>query len=337
LFNGFLGRTGNQARFSAGIGNRYDLFTSMPVSDFVRDSAGIKIYAAGKDKASLVNNYIEGLIRKEALEPGQWGYGADARLFLTGREAGNFRLQASIAKELKHNNGFFTAGFQQQINSAPYSYTNYENMYVRDSFDISKQEIVNAVFATIESARLRFSAGVKNYIITNYIYTNDSLKPVQYTIPINIQQIWIRKVFKFGSVYLDNQLAYQQYNSNAPVNIPTLMGRHQVTYENALFKKALNVAIGAEVRYNTAYKPAGYDFLLNRFFYQNTSIINNTPEISLFVNLKVRNRFRAFIMGDQLQQLLFGTTNTLLYVGMPVPSKFYSCLCNAQCHAAVWL
>ena len=93
------------------------------------------------------------------------------------------------------------------------------------------------------------------------------------------------------------------------------MGRHQLSIERALFRQRLKIASGLEVRYNTTYHPAGYDAVLNKFFYQNTSSVSNVPECALFLNFRIK-RFRAFVMGDNLQ-LLFSKENTILYTGMP--------------------
>jgi len=328
--NCFLGNVDNPAIIGAGLGSRYDVFTSTPVSNFLKDSLSYKLYTYGQDRTSMVNNYLYGVIKKPALSPSAWQYQAEAQLFFTGEEKGKFKLDAALGKNVK-DIGALVIGFSQQINTSPYSYTNYENAFTKDSFNLSKDEIINSVYGRLTIPGLKLSCGVSNYIITNYIYTReytdanlnvDSIKPQQYTIPITIQQAWIRKIFRFGSFILDNQLAYQMANQNAPVNLPLLMGRHQLSYEGALFKKAMAVAIGLDVRYNTAYKPSGYDFLLNRFFYQNNTSISNMPEVAFFINFKVKNKFRAFIMADQLQQIIPGVTNTLLYVGMPVASPY---------------
>ena len=93
------------------------------------------------------------------------------------------------------------------------------------------------------------------------------------------------------------------------------MGRHQFAYENALFHRRLKVTTGLEVRYNNAYKPAGYDALLNKFYYQNTTYVSNIPEAAVFLNFRIK-RFRAFIMGDNLQELF--AKNNILFVGTPV-------------------
>jgi len=316
LLNGFIGKEGDQLKFSAGLGNRLDQFISDPIPVPLRDTLfNQKVYGQGYDRITTVSNYFAGELKKEALHPGQWEYGANTQFFLTGPDAGDFTLNASVGKELKNMLGSFVAGFQQQLNSAPYSYTNYENVYTKLFYQFHK-ESVTCLYAALESPRFRLSGGVRNYLINNYIYLNDSEKPAQYSIPYNIIQVWGRKTFKVGNFFLDNELVYQEMPISAPVNIPVFMGRHQLSYERSLFNRALRTAVGIELRYNTAYHPAGYDALLNRFFYQNTAYVANVPEESVFLNIRIK-RFRGFIMCDNIQQLLF-KQNTILYVGTPI-------------------
>ena len=312
LLNGFIGKEGHELKFSAGIGNRYDQFTSLPVSNLIHDSLPKQVYSLGMDKSSIVSNYLEGELKKEALHPREWEYGANAKFFFTGQDAGNFLLNVLIGKEFASTS--FVAGFREQVNSAPYCYTNYENQFTKQFFSFS-DESVSQLYATLAISRWRLSGGVRSYVIGNYIYINDSEKPAQYTIPFTLNQAWIRKVFRIGNFFLDNELVYQQVPSNAPVNVPDVMGRHQFSYERAMFKKALKITAGIEVRYTTAYHPAGYDALLNRFFYQNSTYVANAPVASVFLNFRIK-RFRAFVMGDQLQEIF--TRNTILYVGTPV-------------------
>ena len=314
MLNGFVGKEDRQLEFSAGIGNRFDQFTSQPALQQIADSLPNKYYSLGWNRNKIISNYIEGTIKKEALQAGEWEYGANTKFFLTGEYAGNLLLNASVGRQLKNVLGSFVAGFQQQINSAPYSYTTYDNAYTTLSYAFNK-ETVNELYATIESPRFRLAAGVRNYIIDNYIYINEQETPAQYTIPFTLTQAWVRKTFRFGGFTLDNELVYQQLPAGAPVNLPLIMGRHQFAYENALFHRRLKVTTGLEVRYNNAYKPAGYDALLNKFYYQNTTYVSNIPEAAVFLNFRIK-RFRAFIMGDNLQELF--AKNNILFVGTPV-------------------
>ncbi len=324
--NGFIGKDDRQLTFSAGIGNRYDEFISQPVSNIIKDSLPKQVYSLGLDRSSIVSNYLTGEIKKEALASGAWEYGANAKFFFTGQDAGNLLLNATIGKQLK-TTASFVAGFMEQVGSAPYSYTNYENQYVKLFYSFTNESITS-LYATFESQKLRLSGGVRYYVIANYIYIDEAETPAQYTIPFTMIQVWGRKVFKVGNFYLDNELAYQQVPANAPVNVPALMGKHQFSYESNLFKRALKVSTGIEVRYNTSYYAPGYDALLNKFFYQHTQYIGNTPVLAVFLNFRVK-RFRAFVMGDNLQELF--SRNTILYTGTPVSNfNFNNTAINVQ-------
>ena len=314
LLNGFLGREGRQMEFSAGLGNRYDQFVSRPTSNIIKDSLPKLYYTTGVDRSSILSNYLVAQLNKEALSAASWDYRAAVRFYLTGTDAGNFVADAHIGRQLGGNWGRFVAGFRQSLGAAPYSYTNYEHLYDKSIFSFGNQS-VTMLYTSIESPKLRLYGGVRNYVIDNYSYINDSEKPAQYTIPFTTTQVWLRKIFVWGDVVLDNELAWQQMPDNAPVNVPDFMGRHQLSYERTMFKRRLKIATGVEVRYNTAYHPAGYDALLNKFFYQKTAYIGNNPELAIFLNFRVK-RFRAFVMMDNLQQIF--TTNTLLYTGTPV-------------------
>ena len=306
MFNGFIGNDSNQLKFSAGAGNRYDEFISTPA------------YQVGTDRSKLISNYLTGEIRKELLKPGEWEYAARAIFYATGDYAGNFDLNAAIGKEFKKEIIGFKAGFQQLLGSAPFSYAHYENIYTDNTYQF-KKESTTLLYATLTSRKYHFSGGVRNYILDNYIYIDQNRTPAQYNIAFNVSHVWVNKMFHLGNFIIDNELIYQQVVDNAPVNIPQLMGRHQFSYERAMFKRALKIATGVEVRYNSSYHPAGYDVQLNRFYYLNQFYVDNTPELSVFLNFRVKH-FRAFIMADRVQQLF--ARNTILYLGNPTYNFF---------------
>jgi hypothetical protein len=314
LLNGFIGKAGRQLQFSAGAGIRYDQFISDPVAKPIADSP---YYRLGYERKSRTSNYFEGQIRKEALSPGEWEYGAATHFIYTGEYAGNFSLNAMIGKDLNNNAGSFIAGAKQESGSAPYNLTDYRNAYQDTSFSFSPESITSA-YATFDNQRYHFAIGARVYFIKNYIYLNEKELPAQFTNTFTMPQLWLRKVFRLGSFYLDNELVYQAETGERPVNIPEVMGRHQFSYEQALFKNAIRIATGIEARYNMTYSPAGYNAQFNRFFYQNTENISNTPELAVFLNFRIK-RFRAFIMGDNLQQIF--ARNAILFTGTPRVSR----------------
>jgi len=300
LLNGFVGPSGKQLEFDAGVGNRVDQFNTN--------------YVVSNSSNNILSNYVVGELKKEAIKPGQWFYNASAQLYLTGDAAGDFLVNANAGKDLNNNLGSISAGFKQQLNSVPYSYTIYENQYYKAPVPSYDKESVTQFYATIESPRFNFTAGIRDYVIENYIYINQKEQFAQYTTPFSVTAIWGRKAFRFGKFILDNELCYQQIAGSAPVNVPTLMGRHQLSYEVSLFNRALKLATGVELRYHTAYYCAGYDPFLNRFYYQNSYYLSNEPGGSIFFNFRIK-RFRAYLMADQVQEIF--TRNTIAAPGYP--------------------
>lgn len=290
MLNGFIGKREQQLKFNAGLGNRMDVFRTK----FIIDST--------KDK--ITSNYVIGGLFKENLKPGEWYYNAKTLFYITGDYAGNSLLEATLGRDLnKWIN--IDAGFRQELNSAPHCYANYYNRYDTIVHSFNK-ESVTTIFGNMHSDKLKLAAGVRSYLINNYIYLNTLQLPDQYATTFNVTELWLQKIIKWHAIVLDNELAFQQTTNASPVNIPQLMGRHQLSLERYILRKALKVAVGGEIRYHTTYNPSGYSPFFNRFYYQSTYSLTNDPEGSVFFNFKVKN-FRAYIMGDQVQQLFTKT------------------------------
>lgn len=312
---GFLGKREQQLLFKAGIGNRLD--------NFFTD------YITGKDKSNNVSNYIVGELKKEALKPGQWSYNGNLQFYITGPAAGNFILDASVGKGLGQWLDL-DAGFRQQLTAAPYNDRLYRNRYYTQATSLSNESSTQ-LYITVTSKKLGLSGGVRNYVLTNYIYLADSLERVsngkllvkQSSAAFNLTQAWLRKAFHAGHFVLDNEIAFQQIAGDAPIEVPTFLGRHQLSYENYLFNNALKIATGIEFRYHSKYKPLGYSPFYNRFYYQSAYTTDNNPEAAAFFNFKVK-RFRAYLMGDQLQRLFRKAPNvgTPGYPGQDIMIRF---------------
>lgn len=300
LLNGFIGKNEKQMRFTAGAGIQVDKFSTR--------------YLVSADFVTYVSNYLLGQIRKEALQPGQWFYGADAKFYVTGIAAGNSLFKAYAGKELGNGIATLQAGIQQNINNAPYSYTLYKNQYdtISNSFD---KESITTIFANISSVKYDFNIGIRNYLVANYLYFNQTQVADQYATAFNLLQVSAQKALRWKGFVLDNELMYQQAPGDAPVNLAMLMGRHQLSYESKIFRNALQIATGVEMRYHSPYRTAAYSPIFHRFYYINTYTLSNDPVYAAFFNFKIK-RFRCFIMVDQLQTL-FTEGNVINAPGYP--------------------
>ena len=53
--------------------------------------------------------------------------------------------------------------------------------------------------------------------------------------------------------------------------------------------------------------------------YQNSYVLSNDPEVSVFFNFKIK-RFRAYVMADQMQLLLNQNTTAIAAPGYGLPN-----------------
>lgn len=307
VLSGFVGKGAQQLSATAGIGNRVDAFYTD--------------YAVGRETSSFISTYITGEVRKEALTAGAWGYGASAKLFITGAAIGDLLLNGALSKDFGPRIGSLSIGAMQQLSEAPYAYTIYRNQYFRQSAGLSKESITS-FFGELRSPRFGVVVGARSYLMGNYIYLTDTLGRVtngklqlsQSASAFSVTQITARKILRLRSFVLDVDAALQGNTGDAPLYVPLVLGRASLSYEAPLFRGALKAATGLDMRYHSRFTPYGYSPFYNRFYFQQAYTADNYPEASLFFNFKVK-RFRAYIMGDQLQTLFW--RNTVVTPGYP--------------------
>jgi len=303
--NGLLGKRSNQLVFNAGIGNRFDQFKTN--------------YLLGTTTDNIFSNYLTASIGKEARAEGKWDYGADAKTYLTGDAAGNFEVHAALSRTFRNKKGAWGAlrlFGDMQLNNAPYSYTVYQNQYWSRFNDFNK-ESQTRVGGMLDISKYKISIMAVNFLVNNYLYFDAEQAPAQYSSTFNLTQLMLRKKFTLGMVTLDNELTYQQVPDHAPVNVPSWIGRHKLAIETGVFKHLLHIATGLELRYHSNYYAPGYSPFFNRFYYQQSYQVTNNVEASIFFNFTIK-RFRAFVMGDQLQQLF--THNIIITQGYAAPN-----------------
>lgn len=300
LLNGFFGKKENQLEFNAGIGIQVDKFSTrfLQAAEFV----------------TVTSNYLTGTIQKEALQDKEWFYSVRAKFYVTGAASGSSLLHASAGRLFGDSLGTISVGVQQNINNAPYNYTTYINNYDTITNTFNKESVTKA-YLNVSSERYMFHFNITNYLISNYFYMNSNQLADQYAPAFNLLQVSARKAFKVANFVLDNEVVYQQPTANAPINVPPFMGRVQLSYEHYIFKRALQIATGVQMRYYSPYNTASYSPIFHRYYYDNSYFLVNDPIYSFFFNFRVK-RFRMFIMADHLQQM-FVQQNFIATPGYP--------------------
>ena len=308
--NTFIGKKEQMLNLEAGAGIRFDQFKTRFVNN---DTAAIRDTGVIRNTGA----YLYGQLRKDALKDNQWSYHARTIFFLTGEQTiGNLTLEGELSKSFSKL-GSIVIGAQQHIVSPSYQQQFFKTNVFEINNDFNKTAITG-IYGKLDIPKINLSVRLDNKLITNYIYLNQDLAFAQLDASFSVLQLSGRKLFKWGSFYLDNEVVWQQIAGDAPLHLPALMLRHQLAYKWSMFANKLHTFVGVEARYHTDYKADAYSFVHNQFYYQDNYTLSNSPALSLFFNFKVQ-RLRIFLLGDQLQQL-WQTQNLMAAPGYAMPN-----------------
>ncbi|MCB0376114.1 MAG: hypothetical protein KDD04_09370, partial [Sinomicrobium sp.] len=161
-------------------------------------------------------------------------------------------------------------------------------------------------------SRKWITAGVEFAVLDNHAYFAEAsvadaqVQPFQYTNTINYLKLRLEKEFTLGKFALNNTLMYQQVSQDdAIINVPQFVSRNTLYFSDHLFKKALYVQVGLNVKYFTAYNANAYSPLLGEFYVQDQREIGNFPLMDFFINAKVRQT-RIYLKAEHFNSAFTG-------------------------------
>ncbi|MBS1949954.1 MAG: hypothetical protein OJF59_002404 [Cytophagales bacterium] len=155
---------------------------------------------------------------------------------------------------------------------------------------------------------LFFSPGLSYTLLKNYIFfKSDALQLAQPMQSPGAQQVFSPEL-RLGIRFL-NHFNFRPYgvytkllsNDNNAISIPTWFVNAQLSYENFLFNKALQVQIGVDVHANDKYYAYGYDPAVQQFYVQNKFANPTFWSTDVFLNGRIK-RGRFFVKYVNLLQ-----------------------------------
>ncbi|MBK6818220.1 MAG: hypothetical protein IPG85_00855 [Bacteroidetes bacterium] len=223
------------------------------------------------------------------------------KIIFYGQYNRQFFNECSSGPKYGKSTGLFLIGFNQSLQTAPYTFSNYATNYFSTSSTFAKQSISD-LFLSYKNVPYKTNLTFHYYLIGNYFYRDTNLTALQYASVIPLFQLQFNKTFQYKTIAFDNQLLIQKTTAFNPIQLPIWASRHRLAYQNKIFKRKLSISTGFDMRYNTPYFASDYAPLYFGFVSQYQYKINNIPEFTYFFNFNVK-RFRASIAFDQLQQL----------------------------------
>ncbi|MCW5520214.1 putative porin [Aureitalea sp. L0-47] len=177
-------------------------------------------------------------------------------------------------------------------------------------------------FENVKTQELKFELNSEKLLDAEVSYTgiddftyftikaNDSTPtPQQYGDRVDYMKVKASREFRYKSFALMNTVMFQQAVSGDEVfNIPQIVTRHSLYYQDEWFKKAMFLQTGITVKYFTEYDMNGYDPVLAEFYVQENEKIGGFPMVDLFFNAKIRQT-RIYVKYEHINQL-FNTSNS---------------------------
>ncbi|MBL7472868.1 putative porin [Robertkochia sediminum] len=273
----------------------------------------------------VIDNQLQG---NEVAVGGQWAkawgpLSLKARVMqnISGDLGGNL-LDASMELSLT-DDLTLEAALHRSSRMADFNYLLYQSDYREynwqnsDTFDKESYNTISVALNSEKWGRLEASYSLidnKAYFATN---PTDSLnvlnpeeqmvvKPYQFDETISYLKVKFENEFRVGHFGLYNTVMYQNVQQDQPVmNVPDLVTRNTLYYENHLFKKALYLQTGITLKYFTSFYLNGYNPVLGELYSQGEEEIGDFPMLDFFINAKVR-RTRFYLKAEHFNSSFTG-------------------------------
>lgn len=243
---------------------------------------------------------------------GEINYALDSVHFIS---AATEQLQGGYSRlELAARTKWVDFQFHQRTSKPAFLPTAYSGHFdFWDSTFLAPQTLQVAIFPKLDTRFFFLSPGVTYTSLDNYIYfaqrdtfpgTTQRVLPHQAKSAIQLAVPELRLELRLpGHFRIRSQALYSHVISDVDtvLRVPKLFFNTQVAYENELFKKALQVQIGFDFHWHSAYKALGYDPAIQSFYNQNDIISPAYLIPDFFFNGKMK-RGRFFIKWHNISQ-----------------------------------
>ncbi len=201
------------------------------------------------------------------------------------------------------------------------------NHYNWDNIDTSAfvNTKVNQLTVRLDQmlGRHRLEAAGAIVDITSLVYYNEAGLPAQLDAARRLLTLSARHRFNVGSIFFDNQAHATSGGDAAGLRIPGLVTNSKVYYQGYLFRQALFGQIGAEVYYQSTWRPYDYSPSTQQFFVQNRFTAGNFAVADVFLSGDIKT-VAVFLKVAYVNQGLLrdGYFTTPYYTGLPRRFEF---------------
>jgi hypothetical protein len=257
----------------------------------------------------------------------KWDAQLYGEFYTVGLNSGDYFANASLTRFLNQKLGDIQIRFQNINRSPSYIFQDQSSFNFRNN-SLSKKENITVISAAADNPK--FKLWFRNISITNYAYFKNYYQTEQYSSLINITQIQASRKTQLKllrhKLFLYSDFIVQQTGANSPVRVPLFYTRQRLAFEGVFYKN-LNLSTGLDVNYNTPFKANNYSPVMGQFFPQDSTTINNLPNVSYFFNFRIKS-FTGLVKLENLNTANFAkgfkfTNNNFAAPHYPTPGLIF--------------
>lgn len=235
---------------------------------------------------------------------------------LIGDYRDNNLLSTSINYYLANNKDFIQFNFLNRTNDQALMYNRYMSNHHDWTNNFADHQTRSFRLSYINKKRnLSTSVSYKN--ISNELYFDSSFV-LRNLASYNYYQFNVQKLFNVGRFYLNNIIYVQNSSESDIVRLPLIHTYQSLYYQGHLFKKAMFLRAGFDVRYYTKTASYAYD-ASTTLFKLDTRELGDYPLVDFFITASLRKAV-LMLKVDHLNQGMFNRGSYYVF-GHPMPDR----------------
>lgn len=281
----------------------------------IRAEAGFDYYLLNQNmiKDNQSNLYVDGVVRSNAASGSHIVYRAAVKYYPVGWNQNDFLVDGMAGYDFGKF-GLLTGNATFQLKRAPYMFQSFQGHPVEWQYSMPQMNTL-AVGGKYQLIKYGITADFTYNMVDNLPISPGVVE----TTPQHFFVLHAANRNSFYGVHIDNDIWYTQMATDGYIrrNFPTWYTRHSVYYEIRLFKKAMWLSTGFDLRFRYKNTAPYYDPYMGLFYPVYYGTNKTYPVLDFFVNFKIKT-VRIFLKLDNISSF-FGTKGYYASYLYPAP------------------
>jgi hypothetical protein len=256
---------------------------------------------------TYLSNYITGILN---FDTNSGEFSSELNYCFMGTDMFDMNLSARYSQQISDNLGF-EAYFDYSLENPAIFYYQYSSNNFQWEIDAAKiYSNSTGINFALDNMSLNF--GVNGNLLKNYFIFNNLAMPVQVATANVIADAYVSKQFNFGKFHWFTKFTYQYIADRTKVPLPEFVGYSNLYFKKWIFHNAMQIQIGADVKYHSSIYGYAYMPSIGAFYLQDTKEFGNYPNAGIYIAVKVK-RLRGFVKASNFNSTFMPRQYYLLY------------------------